>query len=178
MRRGDSLVRLGGVLEGIRTGESDPADELSPRGWTLLQERLVTLSKVVAPVAAGYFPAFWLTWRGHPGVTDEHVSAHVFSPWTFALLGVHVAPWVVCRWQPLPGSWLRALDLAYCAAVGFVYSRMLLTHPSPPIVPLEGVLAIAAVLGVRALIVPRRSCGKTRSTPAAICIRWARSLTP
>jgi serine/threonine-protein kinase len=120
----------------------------------MLQERLVIESIVVTLVAAGYFPGFYVTWVGHPGLDQAKVLAHILSPWTFVLLGVHLLPWLICRWRPLPGLWLRAIDLAHCAAVGIVFGRVILTHPAPPIAPVEAVLASTAVLGVRALIIP------------------------
>jgi serine/threonine-protein kinase len=120
----------------------------------LLQERLVIESIVVTVVAAGYFPGFYVTWIDHPGLDRDRVLAHIFSPWTFVLLGVHLAPWLICRWGPLAGLWLRAIDLTHCAAVGLVFGQVILTHPAPPFAPLEAVLACSAVLGVRALIVP------------------------
>lgn len=143
-----------GLASSAGVWDSDPADAVSPRGKTLLQERLVTYSIAVTIVAAGYFPGFYLTWIRHPGLDSRRVLEHVFSPWTFVLLGVHLAPFLICRWKPLPRVSLRAVDLVYCTAVGAVYGRILTTHPSPPIVPLEAALAISSVLGVRALVVP------------------------
>jgi eukaryotic-like serine/threonine-protein kinase len=140
------------------SADSDPAYERTPQGKTLLQARLATYGFVVTLVAAGYFPAFYFTWRNHPGLTHEALVAHVFSPWTLVLLAVHLVPWLVGRGKALPPSWLRRLDLAYCTAVGLLYGRILMTHPAAPIAPLEGILAVTAVLGMRALVVP--STGK------------------
>jgi len=137
-----------------RVADSDPAYELSPQGKTQLQERLATYGLVVALVATGYFPAFYFTWRGHPGVSEEAILAHIFSPWTFVLLFVHASPWLACRGRPLPRAWLPAIDVAVGAGVGAAYCGILTSHPSPPIAPLEGLLAIASVLGMRALLVP------------------------
>jgi hypothetical protein len=134
--------------------DTDPAHELSPKGKSLLQERLTTYGLVVTLVATGYFPAFYLTWHEHPGATDREVLAHIFSPWTFVLLAVHASPWVACHGRRLRRRWLQAIDVAVAAAVGVAYSGILLSHPSPAIAPLEGLLAIGSVLGMRALVVP------------------------
>lgn len=134
--------------------DSDPAYELSSGGTTLLQRRLVTYGIAVPVVAAGYFPLFYLTWSGHPQISNGAVLSHIFSPWTFVLLGVHAFPWLSCRWRPLPSKWLRVIDVATAAGVGAVYGRVLLTHPSPGVAPLEGLLGITSVLGMRALLVP------------------------
>ncbi|HEX6275574.1 MAG TPA: serine/threonine-protein kinase [Polyangiaceae bacterium] len=141
-----------------RSAKSDPESELGPRGKTLLQERLRTYGLFAMFVAAGYFPAFYLTWLDHPGVTREALLAHVLSPWPFALFGIHASSFFVGRAGPLPGSWLRAFDVAYSLVVGVVFGRVLTTHPAPAIAPVEGVLAVTTVLGLRALVVP--STGK------------------
>lgn len=85
-----------------RAAQSDPAYDLSPSGKTVLQERLTTYGLVTFAVAVSYWPAFFLTWRGHPGVSDALVSAHVFSPWTFVLLGLHLSLWLLADGRPLP----------------------------------------------------------------------------
>jgi hypothetical protein len=138
--------------------ERDPESQLTTRGKSLLQERLTTYGLFAMLVALGYFPAFYFTWLDHPGVTRQALLAHVFSPWPFALFGIHATSFFVGRARPLPGSWLRAFDIGYSLAVGLVFGRVLATHPAPAIAPVEGVLAVITVLGLRALVVP--STGK------------------
>jgi eukaryotic-like serine/threonine-protein kinase len=137
-----------------RAAQSDPAYDLSPSGKTMLQERLRTYALVTLAVAVSYWPAFFLTWRGHPGVSDALVRAHIFSPWTFVLLALHAALWLLARGRPLAPVALRALDVVYHAAIGGVFAGIIRSHPVPVIAPLEGVLALASVLGARSLIVP------------------------
>jgi eukaryotic-like serine/threonine-protein kinase len=150
-------------------GDSDPAYEVSPRGKTLLQERLATYGIVVASVATAYWPGFYFIWRAHPGVTEESIFGHIFSPWTFVLLALHASFWVVCRGKPVPHTWLPAMDVVVHAAVGFVYGRILLSHPAPVVVPLEGLLALASVLGMRALLVPS-SGARTALVGVCMCL--------
>jgi eukaryotic-like serine/threonine-protein kinase len=138
----------------VQSGESDPAYELSTRGKTMLQERLATYARLCLLIAAGYFPAFLLIWRAHPGVTEGALFAHILSPWTGALLLLHGSLWLVTRGSPLPRRWLVRLDVGYHLAVGVVFGRIVLGHPGTVIAPIEGLLALASVLGVRALLVP------------------------
>jgi eukaryotic-like serine/threonine-protein kinase len=134
--------------------ESDPADELSTRGRTMLQERLVTYALLCLSIATGYFPAFFLIWRGHPGVTERALVAHILSPWSGALLLLHGCLWLVTRGAPLSRRSLMRLDVGYHVAVGLVFGRIVLGHPGTAIAPIEGLLAQASVLGVRALLLP------------------------
>jgi hypothetical protein len=138
----------------IQSGESDPAYELSTRGKTMLQERLATYALLCLLIATGYFPAFFLIWRAHPGVTESAILAHIFSPWTGVLLFLHGSLWLVTRGSPLPRGWLVHLDVGAHVAVGVVFGRIVLGHPGTVIAPIEGLLALASVLGVRALLVP------------------------
>jgi hypothetical protein len=138
----------------VQSGESDPAYELSTSGKTLLQERLATYGLLCLLIAVGYFPAFLLIWRAHPGVTTGALFAHILSPWTGALLLLHGSLWLVTRGSPLPRRWLVRLDVGNHLAVGVVFGRIVLGHPGTVIAPIEGVLALASVLGVRALLVP------------------------
>jgi eukaryotic-like serine/threonine-protein kinase len=156
LRRGHTrLVTQVKVLDDeVQSGESDPAYELSARGKTMLQERLSTYALLCLLIATGYFPAFLLIWRDHPGVTRSALLAHIFSPWTAALLLLHAALWLVTRGSPLPRRWLVHLDVGYHVAVGVVFGRIVLGHPGTVIAPIEGLLALASVLGVRALLVP------------------------
>jgi serine/threonine-protein kinase len=149
--------------------DSDPAYELSPQGKTLFQERLATYGKVVTPIAAGYFPAFYLTWRGTPGVTEDAILSHIFAPTTFALLGVHASTWLLGSLRPLPNRLLPVIDVLHCAAVGVAFSFLFWSHPSPALVPIEGLLAIMSVLGVRALIIPS-SLRRTALAGALLCL--------
>jgi hypothetical protein len=146
--------------------DTDPAYELTPRGKTLLQERLVTLGLVTALIPVGYFPGFYFTWRTHPGITKQAIIAHVVSPWPFLLIAVHSTLWLIGRGRPLPRSWLRVFDVAHCAAVGMLFGKILSTHPSPALAPLEGIPAVASVLGIRALVVP--STGKRTALAGAL----------
>jgi eukaryotic-like serine/threonine-protein kinase len=143
---------------GNSPADTDPAYELTARGKTLLQERLTTVGLVATLVAVGYFPGFYFTWRTHPGIAKEAITDHVLAPWPFLLVSVHGALWLIGRGRPLPPSWLRVLDVAHCVAVGALFGRVLSTHPSPALAPLEGIPAVASVLGIRALVVP--STGK------------------
>jgi eukaryotic-like serine/threonine-protein kinase len=149
--------------------ESDPAYELTARGKTLLQERLATFGKVVTPVPVAYFPAFYFTWRGTPGVTEEAILAHIFAPTTFVLLCVHASLWLLASLRPLPRWLLPSADVLHCAAVGVAFSFIFLTHPSPALVPLEGLLAIGSVLGMRALVVPS-SWSRTALAGGLLCL--------
>jgi hypothetical protein len=151
------------------SSDRDPAYELTPTGKPLMQERMSIYSRVVLVVAIGYFPGFYLTWRGHPGLTDEVILAHVLSPWTFVLLAVHASPWLACRWTPLSPPVLRAFDLAYCTAVGLAYGQIVRSHPVPPIAPLETILAISSVLGIRALVIPSTGW-RTAAAGILLCV--------
>lgn len=134
--------------------ESDPAYELSARGKTLLQERLAIEGLVLVVVASCYWLTFFFTWRGHPGLSDGVVLRHVFSPFTFALLFLHASLWSVCRRKALPRAWLLAADVVYHAAVGLVLVGVMLHHPAPVMAPIEVLLALTALLSLRALLVP------------------------
>jgi hypothetical protein len=142
------------LADEVPSAESDPAYEVSTRGKTMLQERLATYGLLCLSIAAGYFPAFFLIWRAHPDVTESALLAHIFSPWTGALLLLHGSLWLVMRGSPLPRHWLVRLDVGHHAAVGIVFGRIVLGHPGTVIAPIEGLLALASVLGVRALLVP------------------------
>jgi serine/threonine protein kinase len=104
----------------VQSGESDPAYELSTRGKTLLQERLATYGLPCLLIAVSYFPAFFLIWRAHPGVTERALFAHILSPWTGALLLLHGSLWLATRGSPLPRRWLLRLDVSNHLAVGVV----------------------------------------------------------
>ena len=134
--------------------ETDPAYELSPRGRSLLQERLSTYAFTVLLIAVAYWPAFYLIWGGNPSFGPGAVRDHVWSRDTFLLLFVHVALWVVCRARPWPVTWLPRIDVLAHLALGLAYGRIISHHPSPVMSILEGVLAITSILSVRALLVP------------------------
>jgi eukaryotic-like serine/threonine-protein kinase len=136
------------------SGESDPAYEVSQRGKMMLQRRLATYALLCLSIAAGYFPAFFLIWRGLPGVADSALIGHILSPWTGALLALHGSLWLVTRGAPLPRELLVRLDVGYHVAVGLVFGRIVLGHPGTVVAPIEGLLALTSVLGVRALLVP------------------------
>jgi serine/threonine-protein kinase len=142
------------AIVGAASTKSDPAYELGADGMTVLQRRWVIYSITATSIAITYFPGFYLTWKRHPLMREDALLAHVLSPWTFVLLGVHVVPGVICRYKPLPIPALHALDLVNATAIGSVFGRVLTTHPHPVVAPLEGLLAIAAVLGLRALLIP------------------------
>ncbi|MEY2931952.1 MAG: hypothetical protein RL033_2701, partial [Pseudomonadota bacterium] len=134
------------------TSQSDPAYELSPRGKTLLQERLAVYALTELGIAIGYWPSFYAVWRNEPGVSRAAVIEHILSRWTLALLLTHGALWLVCRGRALPVRWLPCLDVINHLAIGFIFGRIVLHHPSPGVSVLEGLLALTCVLGVRALI--------------------------
>jgi serine/threonine-protein kinase len=133
--------------------ESDPAHELSG-DRTSLQRRLATYGLTVLAIAVGYWPAFYLVWSGYPGLAPGRIVAHVFSPYTFALLGLHAGLWWLARGRVVPTAWLVRLDVVYHALVGVVFGGIVAGHPVPAIAILEGLLALTCVLSVRALIVP------------------------
>ena len=89
------------------TSQSDPAYELSPRGKTLLQERLAVYALTVTGIAAGYWPSFYAVWSNEPGVSRSAVLDHILSRWTLALLLLHGALWLACRGQRCPRAGCR-----------------------------------------------------------------------
>jgi eukaryotic-like serine/threonine-protein kinase len=146
MPRGDSGSERG--------AETDPAYDLSPRGRTLLQERLTTYALTIGLIAISYWPAFYLIWGATPSLDRAAVRAHILSPDTFLLLFVHFALWFTCRVRPLPPAWLPRIDVVAHLALGIVFGRIMSHHPSPVMSVLEGVLAVTSILSVRALLVP------------------------
>ena len=67
----------------------------------------------------------------------------------------------------LPSRWLPRLDVLNHVAIGFVFGRIVLGHPSPGVSVLEGLLALTCVLGVRALVVP-----SSASRTALVGVLW------
>jgi serine/threonine-protein kinase len=134
--------------------ESDPAYELATGGRTLLQERLGTFALVTGAIAIAYWPAFYLIWAADPRFSRAAVLAHIFSRATVALLLVYTALFLICRARPWPRRWLPWIDVLAMAAIGLAYGPIMLNHPSPVMVILEGLLAITTVLFIRALLVP------------------------
>jgi eukaryotic-like serine/threonine-protein kinase len=133
---------------------TDPAYELSPRGRTLLQERLTTYAFWVGLIAIAYWPAFYLIWGSTSNISRQAVVAHILSPDTCLLLLTHAGLWITCRARAWPAAWQPRIDVAAHVALGLAFGRIMRHHPSPELSVLEGLLALTSILSVRALLVP------------------------
>ena len=149
--------------------ESDPAYEVSPRGRTLLQERLTTYAATVCLIAIAYWPAFYFIWGHDSSIGHRAVVAHIFSPDTFLLLAVHTTLWIVCRTRAWPATWQRRIDVIAHLGIGLAFGRIMSHHPNPPMSVLEGLLALTSILSVRALLVPS-SGARTALVGALTCL--------
>jgi eukaryotic-like serine/threonine-protein kinase len=149
------------------TQRTDPAFELLPNGKTLLQERLAIYALSLLVIASGYWVGFPFIWSAHPGVSREAISAHVFSPAALALLGLYAGFWLLCRGRPLPRTLVIALDPVLHLLIGTTYRWILLSHPAAALAPMEGVMAVSTLLGVRALLLPSSGA---RTALAGVCM--------
>lgn len=153
---------------GASPSRGDSADELSPRGRLLLQERLQTYAGVTALIALAYWPGFFLIWGTDPQFGVAAVGRHVASWTTVALLVVHGAHWMFHRVHPWTKRPLVTADVAAHTLLGVVYGQIMRSHPSPTVSVLEGLLALTSVLMVRALLVPS-SAGRTALVGVLAC---------
>jgi eukaryotic-like serine/threonine-protein kinase len=156
-----------GANDDRTTQRTDPAFELLPSGKTLLQERLAIYALSLLVIASGYWVGFPFIWSAHPGVGREAISAHVFSPAALVLLGLYAGVWLLCRGRPLPRTLVIALDPVLHLLIGTTYHWILLSHPAGALAPMEGVMAVSTLLGVRALLLPSSGA---RTALAGVCL--------
>jgi serine/threonine-protein kinase len=119
-----------------------------------LQTRLATYALVVLIFYIPYFPLFYLIWSPEPAVGSARALAHATHTSAWLLGVVHVCFVLLTRVRTWSVALLVAFDVCANALIGGAFAAIVLHHPSPQVALLEGLLALASLLWLRALLVP------------------------
>jgi len=123
-------------------------------GRTFLQTRLATYALVIFLFYIPYFPIFYLIWSGDPAVGTRAALAHATDPSAWGLGLVHLTFMLTTRLRVWSVATLAVLDVLLNALIGVAFSAIVLHHPHALVALLEGLLALASLLWLRALLVP------------------------
>jgi hypothetical protein len=147
---------------------TDPAHDVGGDGRTFLQARLTRYAGLVLLIYLSYWPAFYLIWSRDPRFGPAVALGHIFHWAAWALGLAHLGMYLLCRVRAWSVPLLVAGDVVYHAAVGVTFAAIVRHHPHPLVALLEGLLALAAVMAIRALLVPS-SAGRTALVGGLMC---------